>query len=114
MNVELLGKIKDLILAEPEKLNMDHWTPVERCGTACCIAGWACVLGGVTRTRAIYTADTARELLGLNFEDSQRLFFPDGWPKQFTPEEDDFEYNVITAEQAANRIDHFIATEGRE
>jgi hypothetical protein len=49
MNVEKLRRIKEIILAEPRRLNMGDWIAAVRtdhesaptCGTVGCIAGWA-------------------------------------------------------------------------
>lgn len=47
MNVELLQRIKQAILAEPRRLNMEvFFYESEECGTIMCIAGWACALAG--------------------------------------------------------------------
>jgi len=43
MNVELLEKVKQHIINEPQSFEMGNW-----CGSACCIAGWTCVLAGAT------------------------------------------------------------------
>lgn len=58
-NVELLTKVRDLVKAEPTKLNMGLWAAVSvdeiklkngfgkvSCGTTACIAGWAVQLAG--------------------------------------------------------------------
>lgn len=57
-NVELLTQVRDLIKADPSKLDMSHWGVVKgieldyrdevkvNCGTTACIAGWAVQLVG--------------------------------------------------------------------
>jgi hypothetical protein len=42
MNRELLQRVRDQIASHPEEFD---WTQYE-CGTAACIAGWACRLAG--------------------------------------------------------------------
>lgn len=46
-NIELLGKVKDFVLANPEHFYMDSGLGglVTGCGTTACIAGTACILG---------------------------------------------------------------------
>lgn len=119
MNKELLLKIKEHILAEPKRLIMDdvafRGRPGERvydggisfeiadCGTAACIAGWACLLSD-ERPSLWY----GERLLRLNYPEKHYLFFASSWPTKFyhrwrnanTPQE--------RAVIAAERIDHFI------
>lgn len=59
-NIDLLTQVRDLITAQPEKLDMDRWAVVQpdeveftdgttakvSCGTTACIAGWAVQLSG--------------------------------------------------------------------
>jgi hypothetical protein len=59
-NIELLTQVRDLIKAQPEKLDMSTWATVNSdsvdlgngttakvsCGTTACIAGWAVQLAG--------------------------------------------------------------------
>src|SRR5690349_20576433 len=52
-NVDLLMQIRERILTEPERHNQEMWATasqkpegVDACGTAYCVAGWACVLDG--------------------------------------------------------------------
>jgi hypothetical protein len=96
--------------------------PVQ-CGTAMCIAGQACVNNGWAlerwddRTRVLGWAvkDNNREmaffrasvLLDLNEEEAELLFNKDGWPEQFRDQPD-------TPALAADRIQHFIDTNGAE
>lgn len=114
MNVELLQKVKEKILAEPTAVNMDDWcfssnkTP---CGTVACIAGWACVLSEVKD----HFRDEAPIFLKLNRINSGNLFYISQWPEELyeklikqvpgTPE-----YAAIVAA----RIDRFIETDGAE
>jgi hypothetical protein len=140
VNVELLQQIKARILAEPDAFRMDTWS----CGTAHCIAGWACALVGdpVVVTDALpafqltvsgrYPADVASEALGLGkyLRDyvcpADSLFLDEAWPPEFAYAYDDAlcdddgaplntsDARRKRAEIAADRIDHFIATNGAE
>jgi hypothetical protein len=128
MNVPLLLEIKAHILAEPDKFRMDTWT----CGTAHCIAGWALELRGFkivnpTAWAAMQTVEgggspghVAARLLDLQSEDdygemsSDRLFIDDYWPEDFAERYGNAESRQERAIIAAERIDHFIATNGEE
>lgn len=129
MNVKLLRKVKKHILEEPKRLQMGSYIRVKgkmpldrpwpKCGTAGCIAGWACILSAKKGTDPyeLYT-DTAvgaeaQELLGITFYERHRLFEPIFWPMQFTAGLAD-DGKAKTAKVAAARIEHFIKTEGRE
>lgn len=136
MNVELLLKIKAAVLEEPLRLNMNRWVinpaaqayyqngGVPPCNTVACLAGWAVALTKNLRGKALFDfhnelgtniESEASELLNLSDSSRQALFYVQNWPYEFadrltharggTPE-----YARITAD----RIDHFIATEGRE
>jgi hypothetical protein len=141
VNIELLKKIKAHVLASPKSFRMDHWN----CGTAMCIAGWACALTG---QRWALSDDDIRVLVSdenpgtvaadaLDIGPFQphmardrhaaatRLFFVNAWPEQFQGRYDrerydedgepreDVDYAGL-AQIAAERIDHFIATNGQE
>lgn len=135
MNVELLQQIKARILAEPDAFRMDTWS----CGTAHCIAGWACALVGdpvdatahslpmyQTTASGRYPPEVAAEALELGpyvRDDiclSDSLFMDSEWPDEFLDafvEVEDIhtpEARRQRAEIAAARIDHFIATNGAE
>jgi|SRR5882757_256323 len=126
MNVELLQKVKDHILAEPAKFDVNLFECNHPCGTTRCIGGWAHFLHNPTDPIAgphfhpdtrefIYPGQYA---LGLTSTEAERLFMITDWPEEFRsyPEDDDgyAGESYATPEQAAARIDHFIATEGRE
>jgi hypothetical protein len=114
------------------------------CGTAACIAGWAVTIQmkaeKLREARFAYDAGDGNEgverdgkkALGLTDQQAYRLFFYDTWPVPFRHEYSEasgFWYDDpvsgefvkgayvdrrVAAEVAARRIDHFIATEGRE
>lgn len=124
MNVELLRKIEAHILEEPKRFIMSQYI-VEKssdrpdvngrdfapCGTAACIAGWACLLNNV-HPSDIGSASAGR-LLELNWDQRDRLFEPSFWPKEFI-DGTAGDGQAGTAEVAVARIEHFIKTEGRE
>ena len=108
MNVELLLKIKEQILKEPENFVMS----VYHCGTAHCIGGWAQVMTG-PRVDSMVTTD-ALNALDISLAQGDKLFYVAGWPTKFR-----LAYvNDVTREgrvkAAVDRIDHFIATNGEE
>lgn len=113
MNVELLRKIAAVIQEKPDEFDMkDFNASLHDCGTTHCIGGWAAVLSGVTNT------DAARKNLGLDKDQWDRLCYVDAdneyggcWPTKFWGEDDPWK---PTPQQAAARIEHFIATEGRQ
>lgn len=143
MNVELLRKVKEHILDEPQRLDMSMFgqrTEGEMappCGTTACIAGWAVILSDPK----LFTVDieefddvlsdaykTGRELLRITPGQARRLFFVGGWPLTFKEkmrylDMSDYDGTYGTAglavlkaraAVAAERIDYFIATDGND
>lgn len=85
------------------------------CNTTACIAGWTMVLTPVDEiciSNEIALAAQGR--LGLDVEQATRLFYLDAWPTQFKTAHDTSETPQARAQAVADRIDHFIATEGEE
>lgn len=94
-NVALLRQVADAIDAHPEMHNQDFFFAVadqtievggvvHKCATTMCVAGWACALAGryagdgVARDASgelTGVADLAADLLGLTWEEGQRIFF---------------------------------------
>jgi hypothetical protein len=125
MNIELLQRVKKAILDNPEHFSMDYWYQyidenghvtlenytvgvaegLTECGTKACIAGWAVFLGRDDSTGVYDIGLYAQNILDLTNDQARRLFHMDRWPKQFWLDD---------TETAAARIDHFIATGGRE
>jgi hypothetical protein len=121
MNVELLRKVEEKILAEPSRFDMSTFVDRGVCGTTYCIGGWAATLSGKEVSNKYHkddSKDPGQEELGLTDEEADRLFYTNCWPEEFLPEgwqeTDDDVSESITARQAVDRIEHFIATEGRE
>lgn len=138
MNVELLQQIKAHILADPDAFRMDTWS----CGTAHCIAGWALILTNDPvvnpnaepwEQRTLCERDPgekAAEILGISTEDdgdedqddfyddttseAKRLFHVNQWPDDFESRYELSDSRIARAITAAERIDHFIATNGQE
>jgi hypothetical protein len=132
MKVELLQLVKEQILKEPEQFDMMMWfqtapslrRPVPNCGTAACIGGWAMAISqGISPREAdnmrVFKQSDASRVLGLSLAEGTRLFHVMAWPidfkSAFIQEEDNtLEGLQARARIAAARIDHFIATNGRE
>ena len=135
MNKELLLKVKEAILREPENFRMDRWLHKRQpndptCNTTACIGGWAVVLHENSTPVAEYykraevdfvfgekVEPLATEFLGLDYEQKERLFYDENWPWEFESRFRDAERDknkTLMAQIAAERIDHFIATNGEE
>ena len=133
MNVKLLRKVKKHILEEPKRLKMWSWIvlrskysrrversdsvggdrPFARCGTAACIAGWACILSKQNPVGVVEIHNAAIELLGLTQVQAHKLFGPLSWPDKFYRTDLD-SGSRTAAEVTAARIEHFIKTKGQE
>lgn len=87
MNVELALEVKEHILKHPEQARIESWAEETECGTVACIAGWTCLLGGdrVQEYEQQYETDFdnyagyACELLDIDLETGESVFFPDHW-----------------------------------
>lgn len=126
MNTRLLRRVAKHISAEPKRLRMamiaSSVDPSGKdsppCGTVGCIAGWACLLSGASADEA--TWGKGQDLLGLDFDESFRLFdFPaggtdDGWPKEFNEQYIKAKTRSAKVNVAVARIEHFIKTKGKE
>ncbi len=131
MNVELLLEVKKAILEEPLRIDMDTWANQDLavpCGTVGCIYGWGQALQ--TGLRGVdlwnYIRDTVIDCAGsrvgpsenpfeITNEQASRLYFWEKWPLEYKNRlKVLFEQTPGYAQVVADRIDHFIATEGRE
>ena len=113
MNVELLEKVKAAILKDPGSFNMSDWD----CGTTACIAGHVMRLNGQSMHCSLINSGHVARLLGLDKLQAEALFYVGGWPTKFQEaygKASDRQDNVRMAAVAAERIDHFIKTKGRE
>lgn len=120
MNTKLLQKVANAILDEPTHFDMSDY--LNYCGTTACIGGHAVAISErmpeLRNLRNLWMigesiADRAKSDIEINQHQSNRLFRVSNWPKRFQvietlplPEE--------RSEIAFWRIQHFIATEGRE
>lgn len=130
MNTKLLLEIKQDILEHPKRFRMDKFVvaidSIAPCGTAACIAGFAVIRNqerwwrgwAKTGRKLINKGENvqilAGQLLGLDEEQEERLFFTEYWPDKFREAYGMAETREHSAEIAAQRIDHFIATKGQE
>lgn len=120
LNVRLLRRIQKHILEEPKRFEMEAcvirgkpgervWTANEvipACGTAACIAGWACILTDSNKTGDMI--NRARQLLGLST--SERVFYDSSWPEPFKTRYRNCETARGRARAGADRIEHLITT----
>ena len=131
MNVRLLRKIQEHILAEPKRYEQESWAT--SCGTAACIGGWACILtGSRPKSVANETFDVfgkARRVLGLEYEAAERLFSVPCeyvvrnaaifkaryiWPLKYQKRYLAAKTAKGRVRVAIDRINHFIKTKGAE
>lgn len=130
MNVKLLQKVKAHILADPQRLVMGAYAfhqselgetfegddgrkvRFAKCGTAACIAGWACILDKDGPCHYTYHEfyEEAKHALGIADEQAEKLFYTPHWPTPFYVEYATARGQRGRAEVAARRIEHFIAT----
>ena len=119
--VKKLLRVKERILAEPERYDQDRYVNPDICGTSCCIAGWV-VRNDVSpsRWKAILKEEEVRNRfewweyackgLGIHKYHATGLFcVAEHWPEPFRSQ---FDSAITPAERAAAgaaRIDAFIA-----
>lgn len=105
MNIPLLIKVRDKIASTPEAYDQETYgrkDDAAPCGTAACIAGWTCVLGGVFSAEEIRDSRTslddlveqihyrAMELLDIDEAQSEWFFTsdPQGQRKEWDEDDD--------------------------
>lgn len=111
MNVELLLKVKEAILAHPEEYNQSSF-----CGTAFCIAGWAVKIAHPEVFESVNKIDAenlvyekARDLLNMGFFDFEEMTDPAGcWPPELREPYSRAETAVERAAAGAAAIDYYI------
>lgn len=124
MNIELLRKVQEQIMAEPKRLNMQFFIMKREnsknylrqwpaCGTVGCIAGWTVQMSGFAYEHDSSVGVKAAALLDITFSQADRLFHVHFWPERFRNSIRIFppqspEYALVTKE----RIDYFIDTKG--
>ena len=101
INVSLLREIQAHILAHPEQLDMSTFRT--DCGTIGCIALHACKLSGEPADFRKVVQRRGQVLLGLNSDQSGRLFIP------VSDLIHDFPGTMIHARRVSDHIDSFIA-----
>ena len=138
--ITLLRATKHAILEEPRHFDMSGWLQENNCNTTACIAGHiVCQAKGLTVDQAA-NDDTvaessigslAQQLLGLESGAGVtfRLFYADCWPEPFQGRYENlltdlgdlkpslggpWDVHVQAARIAADRIEHFIETDGAE
>lgn len=133
LNLPLFAKIKEKILAEPDRFNMGLWFGVidargeldfltagagtvgeafQECGTVACIAGWAVVLGDPSRSLHCAVALRARAALGLTYDEGTALFTTARWPQELQDAYFKAEYNgdlLAMARAACDAIDALVS-----
>lgn len=102
---------------------LDGAGAVGGCGTAACIAGWGCHLfltreSTLAKTKSkwslqFYVLDV-RRAIGLTAVESDGLFHLGYWPEQFRCRYNYAKAPTARAAIAVARVEHFIATEGKE
>lgn len=133
MNVELLKRVADVIVARPHDfqmrfvaldLNDDYQDEVMQpelsCGTACCIAGWALCLDRSCDLTAMNWHEPgyillrrAARVLGIHAY-PEAIFMRDDWPADYRDSYYAAKTDQERAQVAYERIHHYIATDGRE
>lgn len=125
IKIKELKRVRAAILAAPKRFIMRNYIlgsdpgldpgtgDSKWCGTSGCIAGHAV---GLTYAHNRSIPERARDRLGLNYAQGARLFIAGNWPEPFRKigRRHHREGQPHYAKNAALRIDHFIATKGRE
>lgn len=122
MNIPELERLAEQYRTDPSIIfQMTAVIKQVDCGAAHCIAGQVCVnykykLRPFMNTGAMATKgkhepinamELAQQILRLDIDQMRRLFFKEHWPARFRNQPD-------TPALAAERIEHFVATEGKE
>lgn len=123
INIELLTKIRDRILAIPTAYNQTSWggrSKLAPCGTVCCIAGHALLLAGKYTPEQIgVQRDANGQEIDFATEGSQVLGLrspwplftgapADNWPKPFATKWRKAKTKEQRARVAADYINHII------
>ena len=132
MNTEKLLAAKANILKHPSQFVMHSYfsklnsleKPATGCGTASCIAGWVIANEYKDKTLKEVASDDWRiliepshravQILDINYPESYRLFNLSNWPAEFQEAWDAAKTAKQKAKVAAERIDFFIKTNGKD
>lgn len=145
INIELFLDVREAILKEYKHVHMDDWARIgngpdgngNHCNTTGCVAGWTCFLEAKPKRitaksiakaiRSKFNVDdpeddldyetTARELLGISFEDGRRIFLMhfgnDGYGTPLIEWDHDIEIGTPEySKQVVSGIDAFLAEKG--
>jgi hypothetical protein len=121
MNVRLLRRIQRQLLKEPDSYDQNayvdtHTTDDGVCHTRACISGWACLLSGKSVNDIRFSFGVAQQLLGLTYEQADRLFSPiegsTDWPERYARQYLEAKTPRGKARAGFRRIEHFICTKG--
>lgn len=127
MNVDVIRRAADV---PPEELNLEYWI----CGEVACLVGNCLIQSGMSasKIKALVMERSpepeACRLMGISAEQGMRLFHVKDWPEEFIAFNGDGDAIGVcganltllrpgTPEYSARvkqRVEHFIATEGRE
>lgn len=113
MNREKILQAADYIEKVNGIFDMEVWCEEDaECGTAACIAGWVCIMEGVSSNDEGFTyyPEEAQKILGLDRERGEALFAPDGDSDEFEVEHPWSPY-CATKEQGA-RVLRLLAETG--
>ena len=116
------------VATNPAYISVEKKPP---CNTICCFAGWALALstpkeslnvefgddyiGGFFKINGkVSGAPEAEEALGITRDQGDRLFYEWEWPKKFQTRYFKAKTARGKAKVGSDRIDHFIATKGKE
>ena len=102
--IRLLRKVKTKIKNKPHAYNQ-----AMPCGTVQCICGWMKFFAGLVKIAELHEGGGAI----LTRDQYDRLFNASMWPKKFYRNKG-ASWQKIKASTAIRRIDHFIATDGKE
>ncbi len=125
MNTELLLKVKAAILADPLKFDMCAFFTADEsspCGTTACIAGHAVAIDSGELDLSKWNQFSSyhfkgQSVLGLDDGQSNRLFYSEAWPRELYDryiDASEASNRPLVASISAERIDHFIATNGED
>jgi hypothetical protein len=131
INVELLRQVQNAIVKHAAHFNMGTWgygakkrhimhdeSSESECGTTACIAGFIVLLHDGKVGYGV--AGRAAKLLGLDYDvwndelNGNKLFHLSNWPTKFCRRYLQAKRNLTRARVAAERIEHFIQTNGAE
>lgn len=137
VNTKLFEQVMEQIESNPEHFEMQSFFAADtyklcsreavmkdlisesRCGTTACIAGWAITLHHKNNLLsdgfAICgpTEDAATGILGINYDEAQRLFYVENWPDPYRREYIDAEQPEERVRISVDRINYFLATKGQ-